>query len=94
MKGGLHVAFYKEENYMKKIHATKVYELKTYLGETISATEAKSEGISTKNLPLASIESCRAQIQDGDLGNAYGGPIEVLEGIFEFNFDTGAYVSL
>lgn len=79
---------------MKKIRATKVYEMKTYLGETISAAEAKSEGVNVKNLPLASIEACKSQIQDGDLGNAYGGPIEVSEGIFEFDFDIGVYVSL
>ncbi len=76
------------------IDATKVYSLESYYGGTISAAEAAEEGIRTDGLKLATIEACKAQIVEGNLGNAYGGPIEVLEGVFEFDFDTGEYIQL
>lgn len=70
------------------IDATKVYSLESYDGGTISAAEAAYDGINTNDLQLASIEACRTQI------HGYIGPIEVLEGIFEFGFDTGIYVQI
>lgn len=71
--------------------AIRVYAHGTYLGGTISAAEAAEEGINTDGLKLASLEDCKAQIAEGDIGNAYGGPIEVTEGFFEFDFDSLAY---
>jgi hypothetical protein len=75
------------------VDATKVYSLKSYYGGLISAAEAAEEGIRTDGLKLATIEDLKAQAER-DIGNAYGGPIEVLEGIFEFDFDTGEYIQL
>ena len=74
--------------------AIKVYAYGAYLGGTISAAEAAEEGINTDGLKLASLEACKAQIEEGDIGNAYGGPIEVAEGFFEFDFDKLAYAPL
>lgn len=69
----------------------KVFRSEGYTNGTISETEAKSEGIETADLPLASIEDCKKQVVDGNIAFAYWGKIEVIEGIFEFNFDTGKY---
>lgn len=76
------------------MNAIKVYVHETYLGGTISAAEAAEEGINIDGLKLASLEDCKAQIAEGDLGSAYGGPIEVEEGFFEFDFDELAYMPL
>lgn len=70
---------------------TKVFKLESYLGGTISAAEAKAEGIKTNKLPLASIEDCKKQVCPENLEYGYGGKIKVIEGIFEFNFDTCEY---
>jgi hypothetical protein len=74
----------------------KIYKLGNYDGGMISSAEAKSEGIAVKSLPLASIEDCKNYcgtcVKEG-LGwsGGYAGKIKVVEGIFEFNFDTLIY---
>lgn len=75
-------------------NAVKIYAHGTYLGGTISAVEAKAEGISTDGLMLASLEACKTQIAEGDIGSAYGGPIEVAEGFYEFDFGEVDYLPL
>lgn len=76
----------------KTMNAIKVFAYEAYHGGTISEAEAAEEGINTDGLELATLDACKAQVADGDIGNAYGGPIEVAEGFFEFDFDKVAYM--
>jgi len=79
---------------------TTIYKINHILGiegneiitRIISGAEAKVEGINTKGKEIASLEDL---YQDFNAGNGmFSGKVKVLEGVFEFDFDTNQYQKL
>ena len=69
----------------------KVFKYHGYYDGVMSEAEAEETDIPTDGLELVSIEVLKKAVKTNGLSEAYAGKVLVLEGIFEFNYDTSEY---